>query len=118
MAGIDPKNVTLSNLADGVAEELFQAAMRRVLENLDDPNTDAKPVRRITLTLTFKTDEERRSAALDVACATKLAPMKPHGTHVFIGRHAGSLMAVEALRQEEMFPEPASKPTVVRGGTN
>ena len=110
---LNPQHVTLTGVMDGAAEELFQQALSRVLENIDDPNTAPKAKRSITLTLSVEVDEERRNAKLYVDCKTKLAPSRPLSTHLHIGRHEGRMAAVEAFRQEEMFPTPNSRPAAV-----
>lgn len=108
--------VTLETLADGVAGELFGQAMQRVLENVDDPNTDWKAKRTITLTFTVRADGERRQVAkVGVACATRLAGVKPMDTTVFIGRNKGVLVAREAFPNGELFPTPAARPELVEG---
>lgn len=109
----EPQSVTLSNLAEGAAEELFGAAFRQVLENIDDPNTDWKKPRRITLSITVYTDELRKNGEIEVAVNTKLPGVKPVNTRIFMGRHLGKLAAVEALHQEEMFPQPKGRPASV-----
>jgi len=116
-----PADVTLATLAEGAPEELFREALRAVLANVDDPNTDWKARRRIQLTFDVATDEERRSAKVTVACSTKLAGIRPVATFVHIGRRGGVLAAVEAARNEELFPtdKQAGRPQAVpaAGGT-
>lgn len=102
---MEPRSITLAALNDGAAEELFQVALRRVLENLDDPNTHFKGKRRISLTLDFETDEERKSCRVHIACSTKLASARPSSTTLFVGRRNGELIAVEAFKQETMFQD-------------
>lgn len=108
--------LTLATVGDGVAEELFQNALARILANIEDVNTDAEAKRSITLTMTFEPTADRRGAKVFVGCAMKVAGTKPHGSYVGIGRHEGELTAVEALRQEEMFPTPQGQPRIVEGG--
>lgn len=110
--------VSLSNLSDGAAEELFALAFAQVLANIDDPNTPWKAKRAITLSFEFTTDEERRHAWVDIAYATKLAAAKPATTVLHLGRHKGELAASEAMRQEDMFPEPAGRPAAVAEGVS
>ena len=43
------EKLTLSNLGNGAAVELFGIELRRVLKDVMDPNTDPKAVREITL---------------------------------------------------------------------
>jgi len=111
-----PQTVNLTNLAEGAAGELFDAAFKKVLENIDDPNTDWKKPRRITLQITVYTDELRKNGEIEVACNTKLPGVKPVNTRIFMGRHLGKLAAVEALHQEELFPQPAGRPAAVSAG--
>ena len=109
---MDPFRVTLGNVADGVAEEYFTAALKQVLENIRDPNTDHKAKQKIVLTVTMVSDEDRVIGAVQVACATKLAGVKPHAAMIHIGTHHWELVAVSAAKQSDMFKEPVGKPTL------
>jgi hypothetical protein len=51
--------MTLDNLGQGAAKEIFDGALKKVIENIKDVNTDWKPQRSISLVVTFKPDEER-----------------------------------------------------------
>jgi hypothetical protein len=113
----DPKVITLAGLADGAALELWQSALARVLENIEDPNTDAKPKRTISLDFVFSVaDEERRVGDVEVRCATKLAGVRGVKTLVYIGRHQGQLVAVEQPRQQDLFPAPGGELKSIAGG--
>lgn len=98
------RHLKLSTLAGGVAEELFQNELDRVLNNLDDPNTDHKAARSITLSFVFHTDEERRVSNVAIRSSSKLAGVKSRSTVIFLGRQQGVMTAVEQLTQEELFP--------------
>lgn len=104
-----PPNTDLRNLGEGVAGELWSAALREVLGNIDDPNTDWKQKRTITLTFAFVADETRRATDVEVRCSTKLAGVRPKGTRLFIGHRPEGFVAVEALPQSDLFKstEPA-----------
>lgn len=114
-----PTVITLAGLADGAALELWQAALDNVLRNIEDPNTDTKPKRAIRLEFVFSVaDEERRVGDVEVRCTTKLAGVKGVKgvkTLVYIGRHQGSLVAVEQPRQQDLFPAPGGELKVVAG---
>jgi hypothetical protein len=113
----EPKLVTLENVAGGAAEELFQSSLAQVLENIQDPNTDHKARRRITITVDVQVlDEERRSASFGVKCSTKLAGVKTVATTVILGKHLGRFAAAEPNQQGDMFTAAAAKPAVVEGG--
>jgi hypothetical protein len=98
--------VTLTTLADGAAVELFQSELDRVLRNIQDPNTDAKAVRKVTLEVTFVPDEQREVGEVRVRAAAKLAGLKGANTRVFFGRHKGQLVATEFNpKQAGLFDE-------------
>lgn len=87
--------VSLESLGQGAAVELFQEALADVLNNILDPNTKAATARAVTLTVTFKPDEDRTFANAVIDVKAKLAPAKGVGTAVYIGRHAGMPVATE-----------------------
>jgi len=94
-------DVTLHTI-EGLELE-FQNALGEVLENIDDPNTQAEAARAITIKVNLKPFKERRDARLSFTVATSLA--KPvHGEeNVFIGRRRGALvMSHDNLRQDHL----------------
>jgi hypothetical protein len=107
---METRPVTLAGLADGAAGELWGAALERVLENIEDANTDHKARRAITLSFAFSADEERRVGDITITCATKLAGVKGVKTVVSFGRHEGRRLVVEHPRQQDLFASPAGKP--------
>jgi hypothetical protein len=111
----EPRKLTLADIADGAAEELFAAALAKVLENIEDPNTDSAAARRIDLRFTFSADEDRRVGDVVITTSTKLAIAKGVRVGVYFGKHDGARTAVEAPKQEEMFTSPAGRPRVVAG---
>lgn len=112
----DVRILTLAGLADGAADELWAAVLKRVLENIQDPNTDHKAKRSITLRFDFEADEDRQVGEVALTCSSKLASGKAVKTVVFYGRDHGELVAVEQPRQKDMFPEPAGRPQGLIGG--
>jgi hypothetical protein len=107
--------LSLGTIADGVAEELFQNALERVLKNAEDPNTVTKAARRITLSFDVKVNDERTQATVTVGVSTKLAGSRPHETFVRFGMDNGELIAREALPQESLFPKPHGEPRLAEG---
>lgn len=92
---MDEQFVTLVSLGQGAALEKFQDTLDRVLENILDPNTKATAVRSVTLTVTFKPDEDRSFANAVIDVKGKLAPPKPVGTAIYIGKRGGLAVATE-----------------------
>jgi hypothetical protein len=114
MAEQKHKTIELPTLAGGAAIELFDSAVAQVLENLQDPNTDWKARRKITLDVVFSSDEERQVGDIEIKCSTKLAGIKGVRTVVFYGDLNGRRVAVEQPRQDEMFAGSGRAPVLVR----
>lgn len=66
--------VNLSTFAEGAVDERFNIELAKVLENLQDLNTDPLKTRKITLTITMKGSEQRNLANVSVDAKTALAP--------------------------------------------
>ncbi len=99
--------VDLTTLAMGPAGEKFAIEWQNVLKNIQDPNTSHKKTRKVILTITVLPTEERNIASMNVDCKSSLAPSKPYGTQIFLGKEDGQLVAVENTPPEQLtlFPE-------------
>lgn len=108
------KSITLATLANGAAEEGFAEKLRKVIENIEDPNTRAQSKREIVVTVTFAPSEERDACAVALTVDAKLAPTKPVATTVFIGRDKGVLVALENNpKQLGLFNDEPARPVAV-----
>jgi hypothetical protein len=108
--------VTLENLADGAAAQLFQSELGKVLRNIQDPNTDATAVRKVTLEVSFQPDEERELGEVKVKATSKLAGLKGAHTRVFFGNHQGELVATEYNPKQAGLFDEKPKLREVKGG--
>ena len=79
------KKFDLNNFADGGLMEKFSIEMQRVLENVADPNTDPKKVRKVTLTVSIKPNANRTLSDVTVEARSTIAPAKPISTELIIG---------------------------------
>lgn len=77
--------IDLSSVADGAAQELFNYELRKVLVNINDPNTDALAARSVTIKLTIKPDENREVLATHVEASSSLAKRKGVNTKLIAG---------------------------------
>ena len=94
------KIINLETLAEGGLTEKVNMALRGVLNNIADPNTDYKVKRKLTIDITFISQEDRDLALLDIQTKTKLAPPKSIGTKIVIGTDGkGGIMASEFGKQ-------------------
>ena len=91
----------LKEVAGGALQEKVDDAMRRVLDNMQDPNTPWKVKRHITVKIAFTQNEERDDASMEMSVDTKLASVSPVKTRVAIGRDLrnGEVYAQEYGRQ-------------------
>jgi hypothetical protein len=70
------KIIDLNTFADGALSERFNQELQKILENIADPNTDAKKVRKLTVTLSLKADDKRDVILSNVVAKATLAPAK------------------------------------------
>ncbi len=94
------KMINLETFADGALAEKVNMALREVLTNITDPNTDWKTKRKLTLDIKFSAGEDRELAMLDIVAKTKLAPAKPLSSKIVIGTDGkGGILASEFKNQ-------------------
>lgn len=98
--------VTLSNIANGAAVELFDHELKRVMANIKDPNADAKKKREVTLKVVLSPYADRSGAEMQLSVVSKTVPVNGVRGTVFVGRDQGEYKAYSHdTRQEEMFAE-------------
>lgn len=85
------KEATLTNLAEGAAEELFSNELAKVLANIDDPNTSATAKREITLKIVLTPHEDRRGAKVAMGATAKLAPTLAAFGTMFVANQNGEV---------------------------
>lgn len=87
---------SLDDLMNGAAVERFNKCLKEVLNNIFDPNTDAKKTRKITMTLTVKPDKSRNSAKFYLDVRSGLAPIEPYEINTMLSRDdRGNVSAAE-----------------------
>lgn len=92
--------INLETFADGAFAEKVNIALKEVLGNIADPNTDWKLKRKLTLDITFQSGEDRELAELSIVAKPKLAPAKPLATKIVIGTDGkGGILASEYKKQ-------------------
>lgn len=77
-------NVSLSKLDEGALQERFEHELTQVIENIQDPNTDFKKKRKITIDLEIVTDEYRDQIYIGHEVKSKLAPHEKRMTKALI----------------------------------
>lgn len=77
--------ISLETLAGGALAEKVDDAVRQVVENIQNPNTEAKIKRRICITIDFAPSKTRQLANTKISVTTKLAPTEAIDTQMFMG---------------------------------
>lgn len=111
--------VTLGNIADKAANELFSHELDKVMRNIDDPNTSAKGKRKLTLSFTFEPDADRHEVKTTVEVKSTLTPVKSYTKTSFLGKANGrpTLFGTDH-KQIEIFNEGVTQLADANEGTN
>ncbi|POD45915.1 replication terminator protein [Pseudomonas syringae pv. syringae] len=89
-------SINLTDFADGAVAERFNMELSKVLENIADPNTDPKKVRKVTLTISLKADDKRDIAQVGIVAKTTLVPAKDIETKIVMGQdNKGKVVGAE-----------------------
>jgi hypothetical protein len=86
--------LTLSNICQGSAEEIFLRELQKVCENIADPNTNAKAARSIVLEFKIKPFEDRSGAQITFDCKSKVPGVATVGGQMFLARQGTKLIPI------------------------
>jgi len=103
------KEISLATLHGGVAMDLFSEELRKVMENIADPNATPDAVRTISIKVRIKPDKERRFATTTVSSSSTLAPVSPTEGTMFFRSAGGSLSAYEDDWQQKELADEAGR---------
>lgn len=85
----------LSAIGEGGLQEKVDKELEKVFDNILDPNTDTKTARKLTITLTMKSDDTRQTVATGMEVKSTLAPQTGVATTVLVGQKDGKVYANE-----------------------
>lgn len=91
------EHFNMEEFAGGAFTEQVNRELRRVVENIQDPNTEAKAKRRINVAIEFVPNEARNFGTIGVQANSKLAPALGAVTAISMGKNikTGEVDAVE-----------------------
>jgi hypothetical protein len=93
---INMPEISADNIAGGALAEKLNIELRKLAENVQDPNTKAETVRTVTVTIKIKPDETRQIGATEINVKSSLAPSKGIPTSfVFDFDHDGNAVMKE-----------------------
>lgn len=88
--------ISIDTIAGGALAEKLNIELRKLAENVQDPNTKAEVVRTVTVTLKIKPDETRQLGATEINVKSSLAPSRGIPTSfVFDFDHDGKAVMQE-----------------------
>lgn len=95
----DKKSILL--MSRGAFMERVDLEMAKVIDNILDPNTKPTQKRKLTLTIEFSPDDERRNIGVDFTVKNTLAPMVPARTTLWVAgeNSTGECQVVEMVPQ-------------------
>lgn len=85
----------LSQIGEGGLQEKVDKELEKVFDNILDPNTETKTARKLTITLTMKSDDSRQTVATAMEVKSTLAPQKSVATTVLVGQKDGAVYVNE-----------------------
>lgn len=105
-------NINLETLAGGAFAEKINAALMKVAENIQDPNTDATAKRGITVNIKFTPNKTRQMVNTSISVTTKLAATEAIDTQILMGVNVktGQIEIAEydgQIRGQQAFFEPS-----------
>lgn len=86
---MEPQELNLHTLCGGVLPELFQREVEEVVKNIADPNTDAQKPRRLTITIDFFPNKDRKKCEMDLGVTSKLLPVVKRSGTMYVGSKNG-----------------------------
>lgn len=77
-------NLDISTLANGGVQEKINHELKKVFENIQDPNTKATDKRKLTITLTFSPNDNRDAIKTDVNIKPSFASQTEVSTTILV----------------------------------
>lgn len=91
---------SILDMATGAIKERVDYDVTKVIDNILDLNTKAQAKRKITLTIEFAPDKDRKKIAISVTSKASLCPTNPVSTALaFVPNRDGEAQLVEMVPQ-------------------
>lgn len=79
--------LSVESLYNGGVSEILLAELKKVVDNILDPNTEAKKERSVTLKMKIKPNEGRNMAEMKIETTSKICPVAPIETSIMIAKN-------------------------------
>lgn len=95
------KNINILEVSQGAIREQIDIEIKKVLDNLLDPNTDFKAARTLTIELKLKNRTDKRDIVdLSGQAKVKLAPYNPIGATLYTEVTKNGIVAAELTKPD------------------
>lgn len=95
----EQQKTSIIKMARGAVIERIDLEMLKVMENVQDLNTEPGKARQITIKVNFKPDNNRENIKVSYQVQSSLAPAAPIETSLYAGVRNQQLFAVENVPQ-------------------
>jgi len=104
-----PQELTLATLGGGDLAESVQLALRKIGENINDPNIKRDAKRKLTISIEIKPDAKAGMAAITYDVTTAMPGQEAGRTAAYISMVPGTneISLFEVERHPPLFEEPA-----------
>ncbi|MBQ8960881.1 MAG: hypothetical protein IJ071_06655 [Ruminococcus sp.] len=92
---------SILEMAQGAIMEQVNMEVGKIVDNILDPNTDAKKKRQLSLTVDFAPSADRQTVVITATAKSKLLPNHAVQTTLYVGvdTSTGEIQAVEMVPQ-------------------
>jgi hypothetical protein len=108
--------LTMETLCGGGVIESLHHEIQNVLDNVADPNTEAKKVREVRLVIKVKPNDHRNMADVTVQASSKLIAAAPLATSIIIDKDGNRTVAAELYGGEN--PGQLTLPEIAHNAHN
>lgn len=92
-------NVNILDVARGAIGEKLNYELAKVVENINDRNTKADAVRKLSITVSLKPDSERQNISMSTQVKSTLVPTNNIETSLYLTEDKGAPALVEMTPQ-------------------
>ena len=89
--------INFDSFAKGELAKQFNTELQKVLQNVADTSTDPKKARKITVTMTVKSDDNRQVSDVTVQTKSTLAPAREIEAQLVLNYDSEDVTAAELL---------------------
>jgi hypothetical protein len=101
----------ITEIADGAIQDLFDAELEGIFENIQDVNTEAVKPRELMIKIKFIPNDARDAVGIEIAVSSKMAPPRVIITRAAV--EAQGMIEFEIPRQKGL---PFNGVTTLKGG--